>query len=66
MQPIKYYNNIKKENKRMLNEIIKNNKKQERKDLLKILKYFIEIGVLDDDKTINNNMEDIPPYASER
>ena len=27
MQPIKYYNNIKKENKRMLNEIIKNDKK---------------------------------------
>ena len=40
MQPITYYNNIKKENKRMLNEIIKNNKKQERKDLIKILKYL--------------------------
>jgi hypothetical protein len=66
MEPIKYYNNIKKENKRMLNEIIKNDKKQEKKDLLKILKYLIEIGVLDDDKTTNNNMEDIPPYASER
>jgi hypothetical protein len=66
MEPIKYYNNIKKENKRMLNEIIKNDKKQEKKDLLKILKYLIEIGVLDDDKTTNNNIEDIPSYASER
>jgi hypothetical protein len=66
MQPVTYYNNIKKENKRMLNEIIKNNKKQERKDLIKILKYLIDIGVLDDDKTTNHNMEDVPPYSSER
>ncbi len=50
----------------MLNEIIKNNKKQERKDLIKILKYLIDIGVLDDDKTTNHNMEDVPSYSSER
>ena len=40
MQPITYYNNIKKINKRLLSEIIKNNKKQERKDLIKILLYW--------------------------
>ena len=66
MQPITYHNNIKKENKKMVNEIVKNKKKEERKELLKVLKYLISIGVLVEDKTINNNIEDIPPYASER
>jgi len=66
MQPITYYNNIKKENKRMLNDIQKNHKKQERKELLKLLKYYIDIEMLGDEETINHNIENVPPYSSKR
>jgi hypothetical protein len=58
MQPITHYKNIKKENLRMINQMKSNQRKQERKDLLKILKYLIDIGVFDDDKTINKKSSD--------
>jgi hypothetical protein len=53
MQPSTYYNNIKKENLRMMNQIKSNQRKQDRKEILKVLKYLIDIGVLDEDKTKN-------------
>ena len=51
MQPSTYYNNIKKENLRVMNQIKSNQRKQDRKEILKVLKYLIDIGVLDEDKT---------------
>jgi len=53
MQPSTYYNNIKKENSRMMNQIKSNQRKQDRKEILNVLKYLIDIGVLDEDKTKN-------------
>ena len=53
MQPSTYYNNIKKENSRMMNQIKSNQRKQDRKEILNVLKYLIDIGVLDEDKTTN-------------
>ena len=58
MQPSTYYNNIKKENLRMMNQMKINQRKQDRKDVLKILKYLIDIGVLDEDKTKNKKSRD--------
>jgi hypothetical protein len=43
---IAYYNEIRKENKRMLNQIKSNQKKQDRKELMKMLKYFVDIELL--------------------
>ena len=53
MQPSTYYNNIKKDNLRMMNQIKSNQRKQDRKEILKVLKYLIDIGVWDEDKTKN-------------
>ena len=53
MQPSTYYNNIKKENLRMMNQIKSNQRKLDRKEILNVLKYLIDIGVLDEDKTKN-------------
>ena len=43
---IAYYSEIKKQNKRMLNQIKSNQKKQDRKELMKVLKYFVDIESL--------------------
>ena len=43
---VAYYSEIRKENKRMLNQIKSNQKKQDRKELMKILKYFVDIELL--------------------
>ena len=53
MQSSTYYNNIKKENSRMMNQIKSYQRKQDRKEILNVLKYLIDIGVLDEDKTKN-------------
>jgi hypothetical protein len=58
MQPSTYYNNIKKENSRMMNQIKSNQRKQDRKEILNVLKYLIDIGVLDEDKTKNKKSTD--------
>ncbi len=58
MQPSTYYNNIKKANLRMMNQIKRNQRKQDRKEILKVLKYLIDIGVLDEDKTKNKKSTD--------
>ena len=58
MQPSTYYNNIEKENLRMMNQMKINQRKQDRKDILKILKYLIDIGVLDEDKINNKKSRD--------
>ena len=41
-----YYSEIKKQNKRMLNQMKSNQKKQDRKDLMKLLKIFVDIELL--------------------
>ena len=41
-----YYSEIRKENKRMLNQMISNQKKQDRQELMKMLKYFVDIELL--------------------
>jgi hypothetical protein len=41
-----YYSEIRKENKRMLKQMISNQKKQDRQELMKILKYFVDIELL--------------------
>ena len=43
---IAYYSEIRKENKRMLNQIKSNQKKQDRQELMKMLKYFADIELL--------------------
>jgi len=43
---IAYYSEIRKENKRMLNQIKSNQKKQDRQELMKMLKYFVDIELL--------------------
>jgi len=43
---IAYYSEIRKENKRMLNQIKSNQKKQDRQKLMKMLKYFVDIELL--------------------
>ncbi len=43
---ITYYSEIKKQNKRMLNQMKSNQKKQDRKDLMKLLKIFVDIELL--------------------
>jgi len=43
---ITYYNEIKKQNKRMLNQMKSNQKKQDRKELMKLLKIFVDIELL--------------------
>ena len=42
----------------MMNHMKNNQRKQDRKDILKILKYLIDIGVLDEDKTKNKKSRD--------
>jgi hypothetical protein len=41
-----YYSEIRKENKRMLKQMISNQKKQDRQELMKVLKYFVDIELL--------------------
>ncbi len=41
-----YYSEIKKQNKRMLTQMKSNQKKQDRKDLMKLLKIFVDIELL--------------------
>ena len=41
-----YYSEIRKENKRMLKQMISNQKKQDRPELMKVLKYFVDIELL--------------------
>ena len=41
-----YYSEIRKENKRMLKQMISNQKKQDRQELMKMLKYFVDIELL--------------------
>ena len=43
---VAYYSEIRKENKRMLKQMISNQKKQDRQELMKILKYFVDIELL--------------------
>ena len=43
---ITYYNEIKKQNKRMLTQMKSNQKKQDRKELMKLLKIFVDIELL--------------------
>ena len=40
---IAYYSEIKKQNKRMLIQMKSNQKKQDRKELMKLLKVFVDI-----------------------
>ncbi len=47
---IAYYSEIKKQNKRMLTQMKSNEKKQDRKELMKLLKLFVDIELL----TYNN------------
>ena len=41
-----YYSEIRKENTRMLKQMISNQKKQDRQELMKVLKYFVDIELL--------------------
>jgi hypothetical protein len=43
---VAYYSEIRKENKRMLKQMISNQKKQDRQELMKVLKYFVDIELL--------------------
>lgn len=43
---IVYYSEIRKQNKRMLNQMKSNEKKQDRKELMQMLKYFVDIELL--------------------
>ncbi len=43
---IAYYSEIKKQNKRMLTQMKSNQKKQDRKELMKLLKIFVDIELL--------------------
>jgi hypothetical protein len=43
---IAYYSEIRKHNKRMLTQMKSNQKKQDRKDLMKLLKIFVDIELL--------------------
>jgi hypothetical protein len=43
---IAYYSEIKKQNKIMLNQMKSNQKKQDRKELMKLLKVFVDIELL--------------------
>jgi hypothetical protein len=43
---VAYYSEIRKENKRMLKQMISNQKKQDRQELMKLLKYFVDIELL--------------------
>ena len=43
---IVYYSEIRKQNKRMLNQIKSNQKKQDRKELIQMFKYFVDIELL--------------------
>ena len=43
---IVYYSEIRKKNKRMLNQMKSNEKKQDRKELMQMLKYFVDIELL--------------------
>ena len=41
-----YYSEIRKQNKRMLNQMKSNEKKQDRKELMQMLKYFVDMELL--------------------
>ena len=43
---IVYYSEINKQNKRMLTQMKSNQKKQDRKELMKLLKIFVDIELL--------------------
>ncbi len=43
---IAYYSEIRKQNKRMLTQMKSNQKKQDRKELMKLLKVFVDIELL--------------------
>ena len=43
---VAYYSEIKKQNKRMLTQMKSNQKKQDRKELMKLLKVFVDIELL--------------------
>ena len=43
---IVYYSEIRKQNKRMLNQMKSNEKKQDRKELMQMLKYVVDIELL--------------------
>ena len=46
---ITYYNEVKKQNKRMLNEIKRNEKKQDREKLMKLLQVYVNFELLVND-----------------
>ena len=43
---IVYYSEIRKQNKRTLNQMKSNEKKQDRKELMQMLKYFVDMELL--------------------
>jgi len=43
---ITYYNEMRKQNKKMLNEIKRNEKKQDREELMKLLQMYINFELL--------------------